>query len=112
MVVCMTRNSKRNIERRIGELEATIVTAPPSIELSDKQKEHLNEMVSDALEVLTDVECARLDELAEQIESGGSTDRDPPAATEPYPDPTPAEKEFYDLIFGVAPRRQLERRMG
>jgi len=108
----MTRKTKRSLERRIEELEATIVTDAPSIELSDKQKEHLNEMVSDALEVLTDEECARLDELAEQIGSEGSTDRDPPAATEPYPDPTPAEKEFLNLIFGVAPRRQLERRMG
>lgn len=109
----MTENSKRSIKRRIEELEATIVTDTPSIELSDEDKDRLDEIYTEAREVLTDDECARLDELEEQLASEGFTDGDAPTtATEPYPDLTPAANEYLDLVFGVSPKRQLERRMG
>ena len=99
----MTR--KRTIDHRIEELEAASDTGDVApIKLSETDKEHLDTMVSDALDVLTDEECARLDELAEQIEVDGVSDSDWSAGDPP----SAAETEFLDLLFHVASRRQLE----
>lgn len=89
----MTRKTKRNIERWIEEFESMISPADVTpIELSETDKEHIDTVVSDALEAVTDEERARLDELADEIEADGGSDRD---------DSSAAVGEYCDLLSGA-----------
>jgi hypothetical protein len=85
----MTRD---DLEERLAELEEIIATDDRDPrELSEREEEHLDKIVSDALEELTEEERNRLTELEEQIESEGFS--------ELGEEPTAAEKEYFDLLF-------------
>lgn len=108
----MTRNSKDTIEQRIEALETTTETESSPNELSETTKEHIETVVDDALEVLTDEERARLEELVKQIDSEQATEQSSSSSDTNSHELTPAEQEYLDLICNVAPKRQLEQRMG
>lgn len=86
----MTRRSKREIERLLDELEPTDGADVPIPELSDTQREHLNEVLAAVREELDDAQNARLDELAEQLPAEERENSDGSL--------TDTEREFYALF--------------
>lgn len=86
----MTRRSKREIERLLDELEPDGGGQVSLSELSDTQREHLDEVLTAVRGELDNAQNARLDELAEQLSADGFEGHEGGL--------TDAEREFYDLL--------------
>lgn len=96
----MTRKSKRELERLIEEFENAPSIDDELGELSDAEREQVDQLYADARDVLTDEECARIDELEDQIELNPDSETGAGLSD--------AKKEYFDLIFRVTAERRLE----